>query len=478
MRAICGAAVGLSLAVVLKSVLHVVLFPHQPCFAVTGPFVGRFFGLSLGVATLSGLIAGAAPAWVSARSRLSSALGRAGTRTASSVPRLRSGLAVVQLALSLTLLVGALLLVATVRNLHSVDLGFDPDHVTTMDIRLPPQAYSSTAAVQFWRDLQAAAQASGEFEMVSTANAAPFGGAFMFRILPPDAQASETMFVGGNGVSDSYFRALKIRLLSGREFTAEEAFGPASTVTPPIIVNEAMARRLFGSAEVVGRTVRFTRTLSSPERDLTIVGVAADSRESLTADAAPLAYLPLGPFDFATRGTVIVRSRRSAPQTMASMRVIVARLDKHLPVTGGLPIFSLIDRGIRQQRLFAWTLSVLGALGFVLAALGVYGLVAQTTAERTREFGIRMAIGASRLQIARLVLRFAATIAVFGTGAGVALAFFTSKTVASMLFGITVLDPRVYLLAIGALVLIVGAACAVPALRATRVEPVDVLRAD
>src|SRR6185369_9242043 len=97
--------------------------------------------------------------------------------------------------------------------------------------------------IQFWRDLQAAAQASGEFETISTAVAAPFGGASRFRIQPPGPQAAEAMMVGGNGVSDSYFRTLKIRLLSGREFTADEAFGPSTTLTPPIIVNEAMARR-------------------------------------------------------------------------------------------------------------------------------------------------------------------------------------------------------------------------------------------
>jgi hypothetical protein len=246
----------------------------------------------------------------------------------------------------------------------------------------------------------------------------------------------------------------------------------------PIIVNEAMARRLFGSVDVLGRTIRFTKTVSDPERDLPIVGVVRDTRESLTADIAPMIYMPLGPFDFATRGTVIVRSQRPAPQTAASMRALVARLDKNLPVTGGLPIFSLIDRGIRQQRLFAWTLSVLGALGFVLAALGVYGLVAQTTAERSREFGIRMALGAGRSNIAGLVFKFAAGIAGVGTVVGVVLAYFGSRAIASMLFGITPLSPAVYSVAIITLAAVVAVACAIPVLRAMRVQPVDVLRAD
>jgi predicted permease len=474
--ALSGAVAGLALAVALKSVLQDLLFPLPGGRSVTVPFDVRVFSITFGVASLTGILAGLAPAWVSIRGQVSAALGRAGSRFASRVPRLRSGLAVVQLSLSLTLLIGALLLVATVRNFHSVDLGFDPRNVTTMDISMPTQAYSTDAAVQFWRELQTAAQASGEFEAVSASNAPPFGGAFLHRILPPDALPDKPMMVRGNGVSDTYFTTLRVPLVRGRGFSFEEAFAPASTPMPPVIVNETLARRLYGSVDVLGRTVKFTKTISTPERDLPIIGVAQDSRESLTGVTEPAVFMPVGPFDFVRRGTVIVRS--SKPNTLASVKALVARFDKNLPVTGGQPLSTLIDRGIRQQRLFAWTLSVLGALGFVLAALGVYGLVAQTTAERSREFGIRIAIGADRWQIARLVIRYAATIAAMGTAGGVVLAYFGSKTVSSMLFGITALDARVYLVAIMALALVVLGACALPMWRATRVQPVEVLRAD
>ncbi|MEO6222988.1 MAG: ADOP family duplicated permease [Vicinamibacterales bacterium] len=473
-----GAACGLVLAIVLKTVLQDLLFPLPPGFSATVPMDWRVLTVTLGVATLTGLLAGLAPAWLSARSRLSSALGRGGTRSASRAPRLRSGLAVVQLALSLTLLIGALLLVTTVRNLHAVDLGFDADQITTHNINLPSLEYNTGAAIQFWRGLQSATEASGEFESVATAVAAPFGGSFRISVLPPGTGTSEPLLVAGNGISHTYFRTLSMSLARGRDFTADEAFAARSAALAPVIINETMARRLFGSTDVVGRPVRVAKTVSHPEQDLPIVGVVRDTRESLTGEISPILYMPLGPFDFATRCTIIVRSRRPTPQTAASIRAIVARLDKNLPVTGGLPIFSMIDRGMQQQRLFAWTLSVLGALGFVLAALGVYGLVAQAAAERSREFGIRIAIGADRAHIARLVLRFAATIAAMGTAGGVALAYFGSRAVASMLFGITALDPRVYLVAIGALALVVLAACTVPVLRAMRIQPVDVLKAD
>jgi predicted permease len=476
--ALTGAGMGLFLAVVLKSVLQDLLFPQPGGSSVTVPFDVRVFAITFGVATVTGILAGVAPAWVAMRGRLSAALSQSSTRAATRVPRLRSGLAVIQLSLSLMLLIGALLLVTTVRNFHAVDLKFDPRNIVTMDISMPTQAYSTEAAVQFWRDLQSAAQSSGEFEAVSASNAAPFGGAFIHRILPPGASPANPMMVRGNGVSDTYFKTLSIALLRGREFTAAEAFAPATASTPPIIVNETLARQLFGSVDVLGRTVKFARTISTPERDLPIIGVTVDSRESLSGEIDPAVYLPVGPFDFVRRGTVIVRSGRSAASTLAAIKTLVGRFDKNLPVTGGQPISTMIDRGIRQQRLFAWTLSILGGLGFVLAALGVYGLVAQATAERSREFGIRMAVGADRRHIARLVLRFALAIAGMGTLGGVALAYFGSKAVTSMLFGITALDLRVYMIAIAALTLVVLAACAIPVVRAMRVQPVEVLRAE
>jgi putative ABC transport system permease protein len=267
--------------------------------------------------------------------------------------------------------------------------------------------------------------------------------------------------------------------LRGRAFTEEEAFAVTNSNATPVIVSERLAVKLFGSIDVLGRTVRFKKTMGNPERDLPIIGVVRDARESLTGESDPFVYMPYWRFDFGTnRGTVIVRSSRTAPDITSSVRAIVAQIDRNLPVPVGVPLMTQIDRRIAQQRLFAWTLSVLGGLGFVLAALGVYGLVAQATAERSREFGIRMAIGASRSQIARLVFRFAATIAVLGTVGGIVLAYFGSRTVASMLFGITALDPRVYLIAVGALAAVVLAACAIPAVRAMRVQPVEVLRAD
>jgi predicted permease len=477
--AVAGAALGLLLAVILKSILQDLLFPMPAGTSANVPFDMRVLGVTLAVATATGVLAGLAPAWIAARSRLSTALARGSSRSVFRTPKLRSGLAVLQLALSLTLLIGAVLLVTTVRNLHAVDLGFTPDRITTLDISLSSQGYTPNAALALWKTIQTTAEAGHQFEDVATGSGAPFGSKFIISLVPPDAVPGQELNVAGAGASATYFRTLGMTMLRGRGFTEEEAFALTSPNPTPVVVSEMLARRLFGSIDVVGRTVKFKKTLGNPERDLPIIGVVRDARESLTGEGDPFIYMPYWRFDFGTnRGTIIVRSSRSAADITASIRAIVAQVDKSLPVAAGVPLTVQIDRRIAQQRLFAWTLSVLGGLGFVLAALGVYGLVAQATAERSREFGIRIAIGASASQIVRLVFRFAATIAVMGTVGGIVLAYFGSRTVSSMLFGITALDARAYLAAIGALALVVAAACAIPAVRAMRVEPVEVLRAD
>jgi predicted permease len=477
--AVSGAALGLLLAVALKSILQDLLFPMPAGTTASVPFDIRVLGATLAVATGTGVLAGLAPAWIAARSRLSAALARGSSRSIFRTPKLRSGLAVVQLALSLTLLIGAVLLVTTVRNLHAVDLGFTPDDITTLDISLSSQGYSKDSSLALWKTVQTSAEVGRQFDDVATGSGAPFGSKFIIELMPPGAGAEQALAVAGAGASANYFRTLGMTMLRGRAFTEEEAFAVASADPTPVVLSERLARRLFGSIDVVGRTVRFKRTMGNPERDLPIIGVVRDARESLTGEGDPFIYMPFWRFDFGTaRGTIIVRSSRAAADITSAIRAIVAQIDRNLPVSPGVPLTAQIDRRISQQRLFAWTLSVLGGLGFVLAALGVYGLVAQATAERSREFGIRMAVGADRRHIARLVLKFAVTIAAMGTAGGVVLAYFGSRAVTSMLFGITALDPRVYLVAIVALTLVVLAACAIPVMRAMRVQPVEVLRSE
>jgi predicted permease len=476
--AVGGAALGLLIAVVLKQVLQGLMFPAPPGFSFTVPLDLRVLALTLGIATATGLLAGIAPAWMASRAQLGAALGRTASRSVARAPRLRSALASLQLAMSLTLLIGALLLVTTVWNLRAVDLGFSPKAVTSITLDL--DGYQDNRDVQFLKAFDERANADARFQGAAVATLTPFSSTYMTRILPAGAAPAAAIRVAANGVSDRYFDVLRTPLVRGRAFTAAEAFATESTDPMPIIVDEPLARQLFGTVDVIGRTVRFPKVGSRPERDLPIIGVA---RASLWADLVrtpePFVYMPYGRFDAKRLSPrLIVRSSHPVPEIASAVTAISRQLDAAVALSPPWPLESALDREMSQQRLFAWSLTILGGLGFVLAALGVYGLVAQASADRTREFGIRVAIGAGRGHIAGLVIRFAATIAAAGTIGGVALAYFGSRALASMLFGITAVDPRIYLAAVSALAIVVLAACAIPALRAVRVQPIDVLRTE
>ena len=188
----------------------------------------RVLGLTVAVALTTGTLAALAPGWLVTRTRGLSALGRA-TVTWSRAPKLRGSLAVLQLALSLTLLIGALLLVSTLRNLRAVDLGFDPDRVSVVTFSLDEHGYDSRRALAYHRDVLPALQATGEFETVSLSARAPFGPSSRVSVIPPGGDPETPLSVAANGVSDSYFRLLSIPIVRGRAFTPSEALRPART---------------------------------------------------------------------------------------------------------------------------------------------------------------------------------------------------------------------------------------------------------
>ena len=474
---LAGAALGVALAVFLKQLIEQLLFPRAPGMSFTVPMDLRVLGLTTVVALTIGTLAALAPGWLVTRTRGLAALGRA-TVTSSRAPKLRGSLAVLQLALSLTLLVGALLLVSTLRNLRAVDLGFDPDQVTVVTFSLDEHGYDGGRARSYHREVLPALQASGEFETVSLSALAPFGSSSSVQLIPPGGGPDKPMSVRANGVSDSYFPLLSIPLVRGRAFTPDEVLGVGDS--RPLIVNEKLAHQLFSTFDVVGRTVRLARTAVNPEREAIIVGVVRDSRwRSIKGELDPFMYQPFGQFRWGgTSGVYMIKSALPARRVGEVANAIAARTAKAVPLSVPRPLTSGIDRELGEQRMFAWMLSLLATLGFVLAALGLYGLIAQMTIERRREFGIRLALGASGGDIVRLVARHALTVSSLGVGIGLALSFFGTRVIQSMLYGVSRLDPTVYLAAVATLTVVVALACFGPALRALRVQAVEVLRAE
>jgi predicted permease len=477
-----GASLGLVLAYVLKQVMQTLLFPAYGFDALRPlPIDFRVLSFTVMTALLVGTLAGLAPAWLSARGRLIGLPGSSALRTTTRAPRLRSALAAVQLALSLTLLIGALLLVSTLRNLHAVDLGFDPANLSTFQLDLRKQKYDQTRALAFDQDLLHALAALPSLTGATIASQAPFFGRMGMRLVPPGASEAETLQVLSNSVVPSYFDVLGTPVIHGRTFTAAEAFvSTPMDNTMPVIVNEALAHRLFGDADPLGRTVHLPARANTPAIELPIVGVVGDAHfTSFSGNPDLVVYQPLGRSSAgSSRVVLMVRSSRSSVEVVSEVRAPAARLDRYLPLTGGEPLSVYIDGHIRQQRLLATMLTWVSALAFVLAAVGLHGLVAQATTERAREFGIRMAIGASRRAIARLVGRYVFVVAASGVVVGLALAAVAARLLSAMLFGVGALDPLTYAVAVGVMGLIVVFAAAWPALRATRVPVVDVLRAE
>ncbi|HSC26817.1 MAG TPA: ADOP family duplicated permease [Vicinamibacterales bacterium] len=474
---VAGAALGLALAGYLKDVIEGLLFPRPPGFGAAVPMDMRVLGLTVAVAVATGTLAALAPGWLVTRTRGLSTLGR-GTATWSRAPKLRGSLGVLQLALSLTLLVGALLLVATLRNLHAVDLGMDPHGVSVVDFTLDQHGYDSRRALAYHREVLPALQAIGDFQSVSVSTRAPFGSRSSVGVIPPSGDPDAPINVTGNGVSDGYFRLLSIPIVRGRAFTFEEAL--ATGEPGPAIVSERLARQLFHTVDVVGRTVRLARIAARPERELRIVGVARDSGwRSIVGEPDPTLYLPFAQFRSAgTNGVYMIRSTLPVHRVGEIANSIAARTASAIPLSAARPLSAGIDRELRQQRVFAWMLSLLAALGFTLAAIGLYGLIAQSTIERRREFGIRLALGAAGWNILGLVTRHALAVSSLGLFVGLPLSYFGTLVIRSLLFGVSPLDPGAYATAIATLLLVVALACIGPALRALRVQAVEVLRAE
>ena len=230
----------------------------------------------------------------------------------------------------------------------------------------------------------------------------------------------------------------------------------------------------------VGRTVRLARVAVNPEQDLIIVGVAGDSRwRSISGKQDPFLYQPFGHFRSGiTQGVYMIKSDLPPRRAGEIANAIAARTASAIPLSAPRPLALGIERELSEQRMFAWMLSLFAALGFVLAALGLGGLIAQMTIERRREFGIRLALGATSSNIVRLVARYAVVVASPGIVIGLLLLFFGTRLIQSMLFGVSPGDPFVYVAAVITLTVVVAVACVGPAWRAVGVQAVEVLRAE
>jgi len=441
---------------------------------------GRVLAFTLGLTLMTGVAFGLLPAWQASRVDVIPALkGAGGAR--SDAPRrttLRQALVVGQVALCAVLLVGTGLALRTIGNLYALPLGFDAGRVTIASLDLGPAGLTRDAAARAQRDLVERLSARSGIEGASLALTTPFGGLRMANDIfwEPDVPGGERQRTNldMNVVGPGYFEAMGIGLVRGRPFTWQDRAGASGVA----IVNESLAARLWPREDAVGRRVWFWNP-NGENLPLDIVGVVRDGRyvRGWRGAPQPFLFLPSTQMYYPTM-SLIVRAGPSGVPTLADLREDVRALAPGALVVKLQPATAAMADAVALERMSAKLLSLFGLLALILAAVGIYGVVSFAVAERTREMGVRMALGAARAEILRLMLARSLRPVLLGIGVGAFTALVLGRLITSLLFGVTPTDPVTFMAVAAALVAAGLLASYVPARRATRVDPVAALRAE
>jgi putative ABC transport system permease protein len=427
------------------------------------------------VALLTGLLFGLVPALHAGRSDLQSVL-REGARGSTASGQVRSVLVVAQVALSLVLLIGAGLMLRSFAKLQSVDPGFDPDHVLTARVTLASERYSAPgAATAFFNQLLERVAKVPGVESVGAINWLPFGGQgsatdywIAGRPVPPP---TESFVADVRAVDPNYFRAMRIRVIGGSPFDAR-----ASVESPKqVVVNEAFVRVHFPRTNPLGQHVLMPwgDTLNGE-----IVGVVADAKHAaLDSLARPMIYWALNQF-FPHFMTFVVRATGDPMALVPALRREVRALDPNQPLADVKPLDAYLGQSVAQRRFSMTLLAIFSGVALVLAALGIYGVLAYSVAQRTREIGVRMALGARDTTVAAMVVREALVVVCVGLVLGILGARALTGVLSSLLYGVSVTDPATFAAVVVVLGAVSLAASYLPARRAAHVDPIVALRSD
>ncbi len=433
---------------------------------------------TLGLALVTGLLFGLAPAIQASRADLQHAL-KDGARTAGDVRGqwVRRVLVVSEMALALTLLVGAGLLVRSFARLQHVDPGFDPTHLATMSVTLPEAKYKTPESkIAFFEAARERIAALPGVVAAGATSTLPFGGSWStasFNVegyQPPKGQPSPWGDV--RLVTPGFLEALRVRLVKGRfPSPADRADSP-----PVVVVDEEAVRRFWPDVDPIGRRITFDDASKPDAKWTTVVGVVEHTaHEGLDAEHRVQLYFPYPVFPQPDM-TFAVRTAGEPAAIVGAVRAAIQQVDPDQPIANVHTMDELMDQAVGQRRLSMTLLATFAALAMVLAALGIYGVMAFDVTRRIQEIGVRMALGADRGRVLAMVLRQGLTLAVAGVVIGLAGAFALTRVLQAQLFGIARTDPATFAsVAIGLLGVAVLATL-VPALRATRVNPVEALR--
>ena len=437
---------------------------------------GRVLGFTVAIAVLTGLLFGLAPALKLARRDIHSGLREAGGGAYAGFRRnrLRSALVIVEVALSLALLTGAGLLMRSFYQLQSVDPGFQPQNLLAIRVALPEIRYSrpEQRLAFFERVLERIRSLPGVQAAGATTDFPLDTGSTLAYLFvpgqPPKPHGHEDTATS-HFVTPGYFESMKIQLKTGRFF--DERDGPDSQRVS--IISDALAKQFFRSENPIGKLIVFGGPQGKPS---TIVGVASDVRqESLTTGANPAFYQPLSQVP-ATPQYVAIRAVQDPALLIPPVRGAIREMDRQVPVDVAGTAEEIVASSLAQPRLAMLLMAAFAGLALALALIGIYGVMSYAVAQARREIGIRMALGAQRGDVLRLVFRYGAVVLTAGLATGAPAAVATGRLLASQLYEVKPADPLTFG-AVVALTLGVGLiACLVPACRAMRVDPVETLR--
>jgi predicted permease len=430
------------------------------------------------VALFTGILFGLVPALQAAKPELATSLkegGRSGTETLGR-SRLRSVLIVAETALAIVLLVGAGLLLRSLVGLGRVDPGFAKDHVITFGLDLPGR-YGHPERVAFYRSLLEQIRATPGVRSASAAFPLPMSADDVntsFDVEGRPMRQSERPVTTLHIIDRDYFHTLGVPLLSGREFTPQD---DAKGATPVVIISQRLAKQVFPGEDAVGRRIKpGISSGDSGEPMRVIVGVVGDVKgEGVGAPAILESYVPYAQLSFAPM-SVLVRTQVPPGSMVPTLTGEVQSLDRTLPLLHVKTMDEYVDDSIVGTRFEAFLLGAFGILAFLLTAVGLYGVISYTVAQRTREMGIRLALGADRNAILAMVVKNGTLLAGAGVVIGLAAAFLLTRLMASLLFGVGPKDPITFFCVPVVLIMVAILASYIPARRAAKVDPMVALR--
>jgi putative ABC transport system permease protein len=432
---------------------------------------------SLLLCFITGVLFGFVPALQAAGRELQGALKEGSRGSSAGGPRgkLRALLVVSEMALALILMTGAGLLIESFARLMRVNPGFSSANLTIFPMNLPPGAYAEPARqVLFYRQLLERARSVPGVDAAGITTYLPLAGPVRFVYFCPEGLACQGIgkdpTTALRQVSSGYFDTVRTPVLKGRVFTERDN----ASSQPVVVVNQTIADRYWPGQNPIGRHLANSRDMIQRE----VIGVVADVKFSaLNAANVEEMYQPLEQAPFLS-STLIVRSRGDLQPMITAMRAKFAEVDPNLPVAGIESMDSVVSASVAQPRLIMQFVGLFAGFALLLAAIGIYGVMAYSVSARRQELGIRMSLGAAPVDILKLVVGQGMRLALVGVLVGLAASLVLTRLIATLLFAVQARDPLAFAVAVGALLLTAFLACYLPARRATRVDPIMVLRSE